>query len=211
MKELDLLKKHWNETKDFPKVSTTEIEKMIHKKSSSIVMWILLISILEFLCLNLVSYFFLDDDPGININVNINRKENNSSFIFMIENIDYISGVISLFFIALFYFNYKKIHVASSIKSLMKQIIKVRKTVNYYIYINITIVLLCFVIATINIFQSNENKQFSPQNYIIAIGVLFIVCLLFLGIVWLYYKLVYGILIKRLMKNYKELEKIDFK
>lgn len=211
MKELDLLKKHWNETKDFPKVSTAEIEKMIHQKSSSIVMWILLISILEFLCLNLVSYFFLDDNPGININVNINRQENNSSFIFMIENIDYISGVISLFFIALFYFNYKKIHVASSIKSLMKQIIKVRKTVNYYIYTNITIVLLCFVIATINIFQSNENKQFSPQNYIIAIGVLFIVCLLFLGIVWLYYKLVYGILIKRLMKNYKELEKIDFK
>jgi magnesium-transporting ATPase (P-type) len=208
MKELDLLKKHWNETKDFPKVSTAEIEKMIHKKSSSIVMWILFISILEFLCLNLVSYFFLDDD-GINVNVSVNRPESNSSFVFMIENIDYISGAISLFFIVLFYFNYRKIHVASSTKMLMKQIIKTRKTVNYYIYTNIVMILICFIIATVNIFQSNENQQFSTENYIIAISVLSIVCLLFLGVVWLYYKLVYGILIKRLMKNHKELEKID--
>lgn len=208
MKELDLLKKHWNETKDFPKVSTAEIEKMIHKKSSSIVMWILFISILEFLCLNLVSYFFLDDD-GINVNVSVNRPESNSSFAFMIENIDYISGAISLFFIVLFYFNYRKIHVASSTKMLMKQIIKTRKTVNYYIYTNIVMILICFIIATVNIFQSNENQQFSTENYIIAISVLSIVCLLFLGVVWLYYKLVYGILIKRLMKNHKELEKID--
>lgn len=208
MKELDLLKKHWNETKDFPKVSTAEIEKMIHKKSSSIVMWILFISILEFLCLNLVSYFFLDDD-GINVNVSVNRPESNSSFVFMIENIDYISGAISLFFIVLFYFNYRKIHVASSTKMLMKQIIKTRKTVNYYIYTNIGMILICFIIATVNIFQSNENQQFSTENYIIAISVLSIVCLLFLGVVWLYYKLVYGILIKRLMKNHKELEKID--
>jgi hypothetical protein len=208
MKELDLLKKHWNETKDFPKVSTAEIEKMIHKKSSSIVMWILFISILEFLCLNLVSYFFLDDD-GINVNVSVNRPESNSSFVFMIENIDYISGAISLFFIVLFYFNYRKIHVASSTKMLMKQIIKTRKTVNYYIYTNIVMILIFFIIATVNIFQSNENQQFSTENYIIAISVLSIVCLLFLGVVWLYYKLVYGILIKRLMKNHKELEKID--
>jgi amino acid transporter len=155
-----------------------------------------------------VSYFFLDDD-GINVNVSVNRPESNSSFVFMIENIDYISGAISLFFIVLFYFNYRKIHVASSTKMLMKQIIKTRKTVNYYIYTNIVMILICFIIATVNIFQSNENQQFSTENYIIAISVLSIVCLLFLGVVWLYYKLVYGILIKRLMKNHKELEKID--
>ena len=48
MKELDLLKKDWKKNSDsFEQISEKEIYKMIHKKSSSIVKWILIISILE--------------------------------------------------------------------------------------------------------------------------------------------------------------------
>jgi hypothetical protein len=49
MKELDLLK-DWQKNKDsFEQVSEIEIYRMIHKKSSSIVKWILIISIMEVL------------------------------------------------------------------------------------------------------------------------------------------------------------------
>jgi DNA-binding CsgD family transcriptional regulator len=45
------IKKDWQKSDNsFNQISETEIYKMIHKKSSSIVKWILIISILEVLC-----------------------------------------------------------------------------------------------------------------------------------------------------------------
>ena len=50
MDELDLLKKDWKKQEgNYPKLSYDEIYKMIWKKSSSIVKWIFVISIIEFL------------------------------------------------------------------------------------------------------------------------------------------------------------------
>ena len=62
MKELDLLKKDWKKNENsFEQVSEKEIYKMIHKKSSSIVKWILIISILEFTILNLIGFLIPDE------------------------------------------------------------------------------------------------------------------------------------------------------
>ncbi len=50
MDELDLLKKDWKKhDADYPKLTYKEIYKMIHKNSSSIVKWIFIICIAEFL------------------------------------------------------------------------------------------------------------------------------------------------------------------
>ena len=58
MEELDLLKKYWKKSEDtFEQVSEVEIYKMLHKKSSSIVKWILIISI----------HFTIEDDFLCNI------------------------------------------------------------------------------------------------------------------------------------------------
>ena len=63
MKELDLLKKDWQKMDNsFVQVSENDIYKMIHKKSSSIVKWILIISILEVLLWTFISVFFNSDD-----------------------------------------------------------------------------------------------------------------------------------------------------
>ena len=52
MKELDLLKKAWKkDTTSFEQVSEGAIYNMLQKKSSSIVKWILIISIIEFIIL----------------------------------------------------------------------------------------------------------------------------------------------------------------
>jgi hypothetical protein len=43
----------------------------------------------------------------------------------------------------------------------------------------------------------------------IMIGVFILTVSVFLGIFWLFYRLLYGILLKRLYANYNELKKID--
>jgi hypothetical protein len=58
MKELDLLKKIEESDNSFNQISETEIYKMIHKKSSSIVKWILIKQVLLWTCLS----FCFDSD-----------------------------------------------------------------------------------------------------------------------------------------------------
>ena len=80
MDELELLKKDWKkEDKNFPKLSYNEIYKMILKKSSSIVKWIFIISILEFVFWVAISFTlkytgFSDDIANV---------ESNTTFIVM--------------------------------------------------------------------------------------------------------------------------------
>lgn len=202
MDELDLLKKHWNANQNFPKVSKGEISGMMHKKSSSIVMWIFIISVIEFLGLNLASFFLFNEDSEL--------KENNSPiFEFIVNNIDYLSGLISLIFIIVFYIKYRKICVADNTKNLMKQILQTKKMVNYYIGINISIISILSLYVAISVLSMDTDPTHGWKYYLFIIGIFLFLFLIFFGIIWLYYRLVYGILIKRLMKNYQELEKIE--
>ncbi|MVX35542.1 MULTISPECIES: hypothetical protein [Myroides] len=201
MQELDLLKKHWNQQKDFPKISKEEIQKMIHKKSSSIVMWIFVISIIEFIVLNLLSYLYSFKEQN---EIELKGKP----LYFLVDYIDYISGLTSIVFIVLFFFNYRKISVATSTKQLIAQILKTKKTVNYYIYTNLIIIGLVIILATINYIPwTNSNINFKQSIVFLALMAVF--SALFILLTWGYYKVIYGLLIKKLMKNFKELEKID--
>ena len=60
MDELELLKKDWKKNDDtkYPKLSYNDIYKMILKKSSSIVKWIFIISLLEFALWTIISFAF---------------------------------------------------------------------------------------------------------------------------------------------------------
>ena len=63
MDELDLLKKDWQkEDSRYPKLSYNEIYGMILKKSSSIVKWIFIISIIEFVFWTGISFALKDAD-----------------------------------------------------------------------------------------------------------------------------------------------------
>ncbi|MDM1046180.1 hypothetical protein HX004_15185 [Myroides sp. 1354] len=202
MDELDLLKKHWNANHNFPKVSKDEIRGMIHKKSSSIVMWIFIISVIEFLALNLASLFLFNEDSEL-------KGKSSPVFEFIVNNIDYLSGLISLIFIVLFYIKYRKICVADNTKKLMKQILQTKKMVNYYIAINISIISILTLYAAISVLSGDNDPTHGWKYYLFIIGIFLLLFLIFFGIIWLYYRVVYGILIKRLMKNYQELEKIE--
>ena len=130
MDVLDLLKKDWKKKEHtFDQVSENEIYNMLHRRSSSIVKWILIISILEFIILNGLGFVISNKE--------IENFEKLHPYLNLVENANYF---ILLGFIYLFYKNYKSISVMDSSKKLLQDIFKTRRTVNFYIYWNIFII-----------------------------------------------------------------------
>jgi len=212
MKELDLLKKDWNkQNSDIPQLSYEDIYKLIHKKSSSIVKWIFIICVLELLFWSLLN--FLIPESYLDIYEKFHLKK----FLYVTQVLHY---VILFVFIYLFYKNFKAISVNDSTNVLMKNILKTRKTVNYYVYYNIILYAIISIVFNITMFsqpdvlievmsQNNttvDTSTFINVMLIVQVATFFIMC----GLLWGYYRIIYGILLRRLNKNYKELERIDF-
>jgi hypothetical protein len=208
MKELDLLKKDWQKNNAFEQVSEVDIYKMLHTKSSSIVKWIFIISILEILLWTSISVFFNTDDYL----KNIKHEELNLFF----EALTILNYVVILVFIYLFYKNYVSISTTVSTKQLMKDILKTRKTVQCYVWYNLGMVALSLMIGFFMAFNYNPEVVVlmdkignNTKVMVITIGVFVLIIAAFLGIFWLFYRLLYGILLRKLYANYSELKKID--
>ena len=90
----------------------------------------------------------------------------------------------------------------------MKKIIKTRKTVRNYVLFNLGYMLLVMVVATIASIQTNLEDLNNKKILFIVFASL-IATLLILGILCLFYQLLYGFLLKKLNTNYKELAKLD--
>ncbi len=197
MEELDLLKKNWHKTTDFEQVSEENIYGMIHKKSASIVKWILIISILEFVFLNTIGYINSDHEHSFD----------NEILNLVLDIFEFISYAITIFFIYLFYKNYRSISVVSSTKTLMKDILKTRKIVQYYIYYNL--IYAFTILATAGFFKIFTEKLISNIKQFYACLLLISIIVIIVLIVWLFYRLLYGFLLKKLNQNYKELNALD--
>ncbi|WP_367771313.1 hypothetical protein AB3G33_15575 [Flavobacterium sp. WC2421] len=209
MKELDLLKKDWKKNENsFVQISEIEIYKMIHKRSSSIVKWILIISILEVLLWTSISILFNTDDYF--------KKMDHVELIPFMKGITYLNYGVILVFIYLFYKNYIQISTTESTKQLMKTILRTRKTVQCYVWYNLGMALISLIIGYIIALLYNPEtsalmSQITNSGKVMAItiGVLVLTTVAFFGVFWLFYRLLYGILLRRLYANYKELKKID--
>ncbi|MFM7895821.1 MAG: hypothetical protein ACKO8L_07785, partial [Flavobacterium sp.] len=128
-------------------------------------------------------------------------------------------GVI-IFFIFLFFKNYKAINTTDNVKQLMKNILKTRKTVKYYVWYNLGMTAISMIIVfifqfmydpSINKMINNASSNIDPNTfYCIMLLVYAVVIIVFIGLIWLFYRLLYGILMRRLQKNYDELKKIDY-
>lgn len=204
MKELDLLKKDWQKNDAFVQVSELDIYKMLHKKSSSIVKWILIVSILEFVILNGIS--FLLNAPEYDAYMRLHP---------IINFLDKFNYLVILIFIFCFYQNFKSISVLNSSKTLIEHILKTRRIVTYYIYWNIIISGIIGAISGIEIFNDGYNsaskmsgntKTVALENNYITITIM---ALIIMGFIWLFYKLLYGRFLSKLKDNYIELKKID--
>ncbi len=124
----------------------------------------------------------------------------------------------TFYFIYRFYRNFRKIKATDSASILMKNILDTRKTVKYYIgYIFISTG-FTFLVYTYFLFKyhmvNTEVKNpslydFNTTQWLIFIGAFIVSMLVILGVIWLFYKLLYGILLNRLQKNYKELKRLE--
>jgi hypothetical protein len=204
MKELDLLKKDWQKNNAFEQVSEVEIYKMLHKKSSSIVKWILIVSIIEFVVLNGISLIL--NDPKYDDFMRLHP------FLNFLEKFNYL---VIVAFIYLFYRNFNSISVLNSSKTLIKHILKTRKIVTYYIYWNIFIGGISGAFSGVESFNEgynagsnrlgNTGKAVLEANCITVIAIAIVI----MGFIWLFYKLLYGRFLSKLKENYIELKKID--
>ncbi len=213
MDELELLKKDWKKQESsFQQIGENEIYGMLHKRSSSIVKWIVVISILELILWSSISLFTADEDYFKLLKI------------YHLDTAMPIIGVINygviLYFIYLFYKNYKAINATDTIKQLMKSILKTRKTVKYYVWYNLGMTALSFIIVFVFQFMYDPNitklvdkiskDMDTSLFYCIMIVIYTVIIAVFIGIIWLFYRLLYGILMKRLQKNFDELKKIDY-
>jgi len=210
MKELDLLKKDWQKnTASFQQISESEIYKMIHKKSSSIVKWILIISILEISFWTFSNLFINTDD--------VLRKMNHPEIVTALEFLTYFNYVVVLIFVYIFYKNYRTISTTIATKSLMSAILKTRKTVQYYVWYNLGMIVITSILSFFIAFVYNPDMEFLREKLavngramFVTVGILILVILGFFGLFWCFYRVIYGTLLRRLYANYKELKKIDF-
>jgi hypothetical protein len=202
MEQLERLKDVWKNQSESPiKFTESDIYKMVHKRSSSIVKWILIISVLEFVLPNI---FLLFTDIDSTKEVYQNYGLNNIMLFYSIIHVIIIFG-----FIYFFFKNYRNISADSSVKTLLKDIIKTRNTVKYYIYYNLTIAAIIGLHVFYIVFNSDLFINKLPENtnmisvWVIAVFLFAIVIFVF----WCFYILVYGFLLKKLNRNYRELRK----
>lgn len=211
MDELELLKKDWQKKdKDLPKLSYDEIYKMIWKKSSSIVKWIFYISLIEFIFWLALSFLPVDNDE---LNVEKIQVFNTLNTI-----LDIVFYCVVAYFIFRFYQNYRKINAADDAKSLMRKIIKTRRTVMKYVWFNLCFFALMMIVVSVEYVISNPDgaltAKIAEADNALALWALFGLILLgaivfFALILWLLYRVLYGILLKRLTKNYKDLKQLE--
>ena len=211
MEELDLLKKAWQkDNHKFEQISETEIYKMLHTGSSSIVKWIMIISIIEFLFWALISVCYNTDEYM--------KKLHAEDMIMYFKVLNFINYAVILWFIYKFYKNYIKITTTASTKQLMQDILKTRKTVQYYVWYNLGMIVVSLITGFGIAFVYNpkmallKDKIAHESDYhtlCITLGIIILTCVIIVFIFWLFYRVLYGILLRKLNTNYKELKKID--
>ena len=210
MDDLDLLKEDWKkQEKSLPRLSYDEIYKMIWKKSSSIVKWIFVISILEFFLGAILNIVLADEEYWQQM-----EKYSLTEFTIIVYVISYL---ITFYFIYRFYRNYQRISTTDNASQLMKNILKTRKTVKYYIGFILISSGVVFLITmflmlrnhAMNAETTTRDMSFDATQWLIFIGGTLLALAILLGVIWLIYRVVYGILLRRLHKNYRELKKLE--
>jgi hypothetical protein len=178
-----------------------DIHNMVRKKSSSIVKWILIISILEFL-LPYVLILFTDLETPSRIYAEYGLSDLTNYY-------TAIHFVIILGFFYVFYKNYRNISAVSSVKNLLADILKTRRTVKYYIYYNLLMMGILGLHSFYIIMNSESFISKLPDNADITIVWLTAIFLyaLVLFLFWCFYRLIYGFFLRKLKRNYAELRK----
>ncbi|MCC3216725.1 MULTISPECIES: beta-carotene 15,15'-monooxygenase [Chryseobacterium] len=216
--DLDSFKKTWQEQPVQPKYDNKEILQMLNRKSRNYVKYIFWISVIEFLFFSVFGlFYFFQEEESESFRKMLTRlgaqeaPEVESNFGHAYLAIKILSLLITAYFVLKFYQNYRKIKIEENLKGLITRIIKFKRTVNAFILISIVLLLLfTFVlIAFILYILDSQNIQPTSSSLTIIIVGITVSTLLAISMIWVYYRLVYGTIIKKLDKNLKQLKEID--
>lgn len=211
--ELDLLKKDWQKKEtNLPRLTYEEIYKMIWKKSSSVVRWIFYISIIEFLLPHLL---YLIPSFRNEMDYNFAKRLGVDNWIIALTIVQY---AVAIYFILQFYKRYREISVLDDAKKLMNKIFRTRRTVKHYVLFCLAMVLLIFgvfivgmalddnLVETLNL----KNQNVDPDQFKwLLIGIMTVAGILFTGFLAGIYFLLYGLLTRKLSRNYIELKRME--
>jgi hypothetical protein len=216
--DLDSFKKTWQEQPVQQKYDHSEILKMLNRKSRNYVKYIFWISVFEFLLFSVMGLFYFFKGEETNGFLNVLEKlgaqktpevESNFDTIYLILKI--LSLLVTAYFVYKFYQNYRRIRIEENLKGLITRIIKFKKTVNAFILISIVLLVAFTSIFTVFIFYALNSQNIEPANSAVIIFIIGTIlstglCVL---LIWLYYRLVYGIIMRKLDKNLAQLKDID--
>ncbi|MFL9835705.1 beta-carotene 15,15'-monooxygenase [Chryseobacterium terrae] len=216
--DLDSFKKTWQEQPVQPKYNDNEILKMLNKKSRNYMKYIFWISVAEFLFFSVFGVFYLiqnnESDSFLSIleKMGVHKDDqltNKLDNIYLIVKI--LSLVVTGFFVLKFYQNYRKIKIEEDLKLFIIRIITFKKTVNAFILTNIGLLLILitaligFTFYILNV-QNIEISGSTFTGFVVGIIVSTILCVI---LIWVYYRLVYGIIMSRLDRNLNQLKEIE--
>ncbi|MDY3337851.1 hypothetical protein PG279_01500 [Riemerella anatipestifer] len=215
--DIDKMKEVWKEQPK-PTYDNQQIEQMLNRKSRNYVKTIFWISLAEFLIIlafNIYGFCSVKREPAL---LNVFDKMNIKIGTHLIENYHnielFIKGVsllLTLLFVLLFYYSYQKISVESNLKKFITQIIKFRRIVNAFILANLAMFLVIMLgyLAEIIYLAYVQNVSFSEPKFLVFLVSYIVSIFLGIGFIWLYYRLIYGIIIKRLNEKLKQLQALS--
>ena len=214
MDELELLKKDWEtSSKNYPELNKEDIYKLIYKRSSSIVKWIFIISLLEFAFWTLISFTFKDSKDL--------EKMESYDVDYILYPLMILGYAVLIYFFYIFYKNYKNISATENTKTLMERILKTRKTVKHYVVFNLVFMCISIVIGVYIELTNNPEVQILLNRiesegdgnitvfYLIVVGLSIVAMALVSAVLIGFYYLIYGLLLKRLKSNYKDLKELE--
>ncbi|MDQ8144362.1 MULTISPECIES: beta-carotene 15,15'-monooxygenase [Chryseobacterium] len=216
--DLDSFKKTWQEQPVKPKYDNNEILKMLNKKSRNYMKYIFWISVIEFLFFSVLGVFYLIQSNESDSFLSILEKmgvHKDSQLVAKLDNIYLIVKILSLvvtgFFVLKFYQNYRKIKIEEDLKLFIIRIITFKKTVNAFILTNIglLLVLISALIGFTFYILNAQNIEFNSSTFTGFIVGIIVSTILCVSLIWVYYRLVYGIIISRLDKNLNQLKEIE--
>lgn len=216
--DIDSFKKSWQDQVISDDYNQKDIEQMLNSGSRNYVKYILWISIAEFFVfgvINFVTLFSSNFHTDFTSILNKLQIKNQSEVEFSLDRLynwmKVASLVITGFFVVVFYINYKRINVEANLKKFIIHIIAFKKTVNLFIISNIVLLLLfigCSTTLVIYTIRLQKIHLDNPTFWGLITGVILslLICII---LILVYYKIAYGIILKRLSKNLKQLEAID--
>lgn len=215
--ELDDLKSLWQNQTEEKSYDKDQIFKMIHRKSKNSVQWLFIITLVE---LAFAIGFSLWAIVSGTTMISEHLKEVISErTLKTYDLVSHLSLVGSCIFVGITFYYYKKISAQLSIKALIDKIIEFRKVLLWliiiWIVLSLAFIFPMYVEMGKQVFMHDYDKGNMSEAEIaetakgVGIGVAAISSFVILFCSVLYYGIIYGIFLRRLGKNLKELKKIE--